>query len=349
MSIGATSTFNRTDRVAEGWYWALRSADLPRGQVKPVELLGRHLAVYRGQDGRVAALDAHCPHMGAHLAEGKVDGNGLRCFFHNWKFESDGCASDVPCATGPVRASVRSWPVEERYGLIWLWTGETARHPVPYVPELEHDEGDALLGARFAKGCHPNVVMINAIDAHHFNTVHHLPVDLDFECIRTNENNMRFENRTRMPESNAFTRFAGRFYAGPLTYKMSYWYGSTGSVTVGPDFLHFHIIFALRLAKDGTTEGQTILVTKRRRGPIGWLFNRVLLFLSWVVGTYFAHGDTRVFQTIKFDFKTPLKADRSIIQFIKHVEEQPSIAVGAWTENELVQLPSIGLRAVEGQ
>ena len=61
---------------------------------------------------------------------------------------------------------------------------------------------------------------------------------------------------------------------------MSYWYGSTGSVTVGPDFLHFHIIFALRADENGKTRGQTILVTKKRPGPLGWLFNRVLLFLT---------------------------------------------------------------------
>ncbi len=339
-----TKVFNSTERVVEGWYWALRSSELKPGQVKPLNLLGRELALYRGRDGRVAALDAYCPHMGAHLAEGKVDGNGLRCFFHNWKFESDGCASDVPCATGPVRASVRSWPTEEKYGLIWVHTGAEPRTRIPFVPELEHEEVDSFLGLPFEKGCHPNVVMINAIDAHHFNTVHHLPVELEFECVAVDANNMTFSNTTKMPTGNAFTRFASRFYAGPLTYKMSYWFGNTGSVTVGPDFLHFHIIFALRLGPNGRTQGQTILVTRKRPGLTGKAFDSVLLFLSWVVGAYFGHGDTRVFESIKFDFQTPLKADRSIIQFMKHVEAQRTVAWGSWESEDdaLVQLPSRG-------
>ena len=341
MAIGTLRTFGQTDRVVEGWYWLLRSRNLRNRQVKPLNIMGRELAVYRGEDGRVVALDAHCPHMGAHFAEGKVEGGSIRCFFHNWKFDADGCVEDVPCANGPVRASVSAWPVEEKYGLIWIYTGQNPRQTIPYVPELENEEVDYFLGSDFQKGCHPNIVMINAIDAHHFTSVHHLPVDLEFDCTAVNENNMTFENTTKMPKKNFFTRFASRFYAGPLTYKMSYWFGSTGSVTVGPDFLHFHIIFALRLNKEGRTEGQTILVTKKRSGVFGWFFNKVLLFLSWVVGTYFAHGDTKVFESIKFAFKTPLKADASIIQFIKHVESQRTVDWGNWEGEELVKLPAM--------
>jgi len=339
MGVESLKTFGQTDRVVEGWYWLLRAGDLKKKQVKPVEVLGRDLAVYRSETGKVVALDAHCPHMGAHFAEGKVDGEGIRCFFHNWKFDAQGCVEDVPCSKTSVRAEVTSWPVEEKYGLIWIYTGEAPKHPIPYVPELENEEVDYFLGSNFQKGCHPNVVMINAIDAHHFTSVHHLPVDLSFACNALNENNMTFENTTKMPTNSMFTRFASQFYKDALTYKMSYWFGNTGTVTVGPDFLHFHIMFALRLNAEGRTEGQTILMTKKRPGLLGWAFNKILLFLSWVVGTYFAHGDTKVFETIKFKFKTPLKADYSIIKFIQHVEAQKALEWGSWVEENLVQLP----------
>ena len=68
--------FNRPDRVVEGWYWALPAHALKRGTVKPVNLMGRELAIYRGQDGVAVAMDAYCPHMGAHLAQGR---GGRRC------------------------------------------------------------------------------------------------------------------------------------------------------------------------------------------------------------------------------------------------------------------------------
>lgn len=345
-SLRDTRTFNRREQLAEGWYWALRSRELARGQVKAVRLLGKDLAIYRGEDGKAVALDAHCPHMGAHLAEGKVDGNGVRCFFHAWKFDASGRCVDVPCMDEPANAELRSWPCEERYGLVWVWTGPEARQPLPYVPDLENEEPDVILGNRFVKMCHPNVVMINAIDAQHFDSVHHLPVKLDMEPREVNENGITFSNTTRVPESNALTRFMGRFYAGPLTYSMCYWYGSTGSVTVGPDFFHFHIIFALRQTDEGHAEGQTILITRKRRGVLGWLVNRVALFLSKLVGDYFAMGDTRVFQTIKFDFKTPIKADLAIVRFIKHLEAQRPVRWGSWEPSPSV-LPIVSGDAVE--
>src|SRR3954469_12907172 len=88
--------FNRTDVVAVGWYWLLLSSEVRRGCVQAANIVGNELAVFRGEDCRIAALDAYCPHMGAHLAEGKVQGNELRCFFHNWCFDREGSCVDIP-------------------------------------------------------------------------------------------------------------------------------------------------------------------------------------------------------------------------------------------------------------
>lgn len=328
--MSAYRLFNRPDRFAEGWYWALDSRALPRGKTAKLTFLGRELVLFRGSDGRVAALDAYCPHMGAHLGEGTVEGSRLRCLFHGWKFENSGRCSEAPGAPGgcpPAAAKTPSWPVAEAYGLIWVWTGPEARRPAPFVPELEGGEADWAHGAAFVKDCHPNVVMVNAIDAHHFNTVHNLPVKLEMEPRIIHENNIQFANTTAVPRTSAAGRLIAPFYKSALTYWMSYWYGSTGSVTLGPDFLHFHIIFALRAGAGGKTEGRTLLVTKKRPGLVGWSVNRILLFLTKVVGSYFAHGDTKIFRSIKFDLKTPLAADRPILRFIEHLENQ---SVSPW-------------------
>lgn len=329
-AVREAKTFNNPERFIEGWYWAIPSRSLKVGQVKPVTLQGRELAIYRGADGKPVTLDAYCPHMGAHLAEGKVEGEGLRCFFHNWKFDPQGSCVDSPCLGNPISAKVRSWPTAEKYGLIWVWTGETPRHPVPFVPELESEECDVSFGSPFQKNCHPNVVMINAIDAHHFNTVHNFPIDIVFEKQELNENAITFSNTTRGGDESWVIKLIRPLYKNEGTYKMCYWYGSTGTVTLGPDIFHFHIMFALRLVEGGKTEGQTILITKKRPGLLGWLFNRVVLWVTWMVGSYFAKGDTQVFKTIKFDFKTPTIADRSIVEFIEQVETQKPLKWESW-------------------
>ncbi|HMV70481.1 MAG TPA: aromatic ring-hydroxylating dioxygenase subunit alpha [Myxococcota bacterium] len=330
-----TEVFNRADRFVEGWYWAMPSAELSRGAVKPLRLLGRDLAVWRSASGRVHAHDAYCPHMGAHLAEGSVDGEGIRCFFHHWKFDGEGELVDIPCQEHRPHVGVRSWHTDEQYGLIWIWAGAGAPHlPVPYIPELDGKKVRARLGNRFVKGCHPNVVMINAIDEQHFHSVHPLASSLAvggrFDVKPLSANHIMFDNANPVPDTNVVTRLLGTLYDGPLTYRMVYWNGTTGSVTVGPDRQHFHIIFALRPNDQGQAEGQTILVTDAHDGPHGWLYDRACLRLAQAVGDYFAKGDTEVFQTIRWSFATPIKADRSIIHFIQHLEEQPVVAWGTW-------------------
>ena len=141
-----------------------------------------------------------------------------------------------------------------------------------------------------------------------------------------------FDNANHVPKNSWFNRFLSRFYENALTYRMVYWNGSTGSVTVGPDFWHFHIIFALRPNADGCAEGQTILVTNKRAGFFGYLIDKLSLVLSNIVGSYFAKGDTQVFQTMRWNFKTPIKADRPIIQFMKHLQKQKAATWGDWKE-----------------
>src|SRR3989344_8362213 len=67
--------FSKTDFLPEGWYWLLRSRDLKKKSALPVKLWKRDFVVFRGTDGKARVLDAHCPHMGAHLCDGKVEEN----------------------------------------------------------------------------------------------------------------------------------------------------------------------------------------------------------------------------------------------------------------------------------
>ena len=327
-------TFNNSTQFIEGWYWVLPSKELKIGMVKAVTLLGKNLAIYRGFSNQVVAIDAYCPHMGAHLAEGKVDGDGIRCFFHNWKYDAEGICVDIPSLEKPLPVCIKTWHTAEQYGIVWVWVGTQKPHSLPFVPELEQVDCDYILGTRFIKNCHPNVLLINAIDAHHFNTVHNLPLQIVFDSKELNSNAITFSNTTRGGDNSWLIRLIRPLYQKEVTYSMCYWYGSTGTVTLGPDLLHFYIVFALRMIEGGKTEGQTILITPKRHGCLGWGVNRGLLWLTQQVGNYFAKGDTQVFQTIQFDLKTPTKADRSILEFIQHVNRQKALTWQTWENVE---------------
>jgi phthalate 4,5-dioxygenase oxygenase subunit len=113
-------------------------------------LLGRHYVAIRASDGRIGFFDEGCPHRGASLALARVEDGHLRCIFHAWKFDVTGQA--VECPTEPegerhdafcARVKLKSYPVHEAGGLIWVWLGDTAEAPpfpaLPFVGALEEN------------------------------------------------------------------------------------------------------------------------------------------------------------------------------------------------------------------
>lgn len=65
--------------------------ELPRGQRKLVFMAGRCIVLFN-IDGAVYAIDNSCPHQGASLAGGKLDGTQLQCPAHGLRFDlAAGC------------------------------------------------------------------------------------------------------------------------------------------------------------------------------------------------------------------------------------------------------------------
>jgi len=60
---------------------------------KAVRVGDEKVAVFRVGD-RWFALQDECPHMGASLADGKLDGGSVVCRWHDWKFELDSGQGD---------------------------------------------------------------------------------------------------------------------------------------------------------------------------------------------------------------------------------------------------------------
>lgn len=109
-----------------GWFAVARSAELEPGAVRPLEFLETELVIWRGEDGAARALDAYCPHLGAHLGyDSKVVGNDLQCPFHHWQYAGDGRVTAIPYAPmippKLARACDRAWPVYEDMGMIFVW------------------------------------------------------------------------------------------------------------------------------------------------------------------------------------------------------------------------------------
>jgi phenylpropionate dioxygenase-like ring-hydroxylating dioxygenase large terminal subunit len=147
---------------------------------KPVraKVLGRNLALFRDDSGNVHCLADTCIHRGGALGRGWVKDNCLVCPYHGWRYGADGKCTFVPSegedySISP-RARVDSYPVEERYGMIWVFLGdldEKERYPIPPFPEFGNPEWKALQ-AEFTWNAEAARVVENGIDVAHAAFVH---------------------------------------------------------------------------------------------------------------------------------------------------------------------------------
>ncbi len=74
------------DGAESGWVAFGTVEDIPAGGARAVRTLIGEIGLFRTGDGRVFALDNICPHKGARLSEGCIEGDHVVCPLHGWKF-----------------------------------------------------------------------------------------------------------------------------------------------------------------------------------------------------------------------------------------------------------------------
>ena len=163
--------------VANGWFRLAYSDELAAGQVLPLSLLDRELVLYRDEQGGAHAVDAYCPHLGAHLGHGgKVEGSGIRCPFHNWLWMADGSCGGIPYSDHvPPRARIHCWPLAESNGIIMAWHHDAGLPPsfeIPTLPELESADWTPLVVRKWTIKSHWLDMNENSVDQVHFEYVH---------------------------------------------------------------------------------------------------------------------------------------------------------------------------------
>ncbi len=133
------------------WYPAMQSEELGAAP-SHVRMLGMDFALFRDAAGRAHCLANTCVHRGGSLGHGKVKGDCIECPYHGWRFDQDGVCRRIPSIGRdgkiPARAKVDSYPVEEKYGLIFVFLGdlpEAERPPIREILEWDDDKWRATI------------------------------------------------------------------------------------------------------------------------------------------------------------------------------------------------------------
>jgi len=155
------------------WYPVEYSKALRPGQVQEVVFWRRSVAVFRGEDGKVRAVDNRCAHRQLKLSIGHVKGCNLVCQYHGWEYDGAGKLCKVPhelFGKGLPNITLRHYPAQERYGLVWVFFGDPARAgdvPLPHIPELEGPKPWAKLLVDFTWNAHHSMIIDNVSDFTH--------------------------------------------------------------------------------------------------------------------------------------------------------------------------------------
>ncbi|MGC8534165.1 MAG: Rieske 2Fe-2S domain-containing protein [Rhizomicrobium sp.] len=152
------------------WHPVAWSYELKRGQPLATRFAGEAIVLFRRSDGQLVALEDRCAHRQVPLHLGKVEGDRLRCGYHGWAYDQSGKCVEIPYL-GPDRVcnAVRSYPVQERDGLIFVFPGNAKlaeSRPVP-VPGSRSNAAYTTRRLRRRVDCHYSFMHENLFDMNH--------------------------------------------------------------------------------------------------------------------------------------------------------------------------------------
>lgn len=165
--------------IKNQWYAILPSKAVKRDRIIGVKRLNMDLAVFRNGEGGVGCVTDQCTHRGAALSIGKVVGNCIQCPFHGLTFNVSGDCTSIP-ANGRAstenisRYNVRSWPIIEKNGIIYMWYGD-AKNATGEPPFFYEDMDSSWTYSELEDhwNSHYSRCIENQLDVVHLPFVHH--------------------------------------------------------------------------------------------------------------------------------------------------------------------------------
>lgn len=171
--------------VTDAWYFVALSRQVAPAGLTRYEIMNEPVLVGRTRAGQVYAMRDICPHRAAPLSAGRLveregEGETIECPYHGWRFRPDGVCAAIPSLVedqdyDPERIKVRSYPVRESQGMVFVWMSADPRRPT----EPDHEpplfpgaDGDAKLVEWMDFDSHIDHAVVGLMDPAHGPYVH---------------------------------------------------------------------------------------------------------------------------------------------------------------------------------
>ena len=160
--------------IKNAWYVAAWSEEVRRSLLSR-KICENAVLFYRRLDGGAVAIADKCRHRLLPLSLGKLEGDAVVCGYHGFTFGSDGQCIRIPSQDRiSDNYKVRSYPVIERDGIVWIWPGQLEAANPDLIPSLPWCGDPAWAGPRGAALAEAEyrLILDNLLDLTHETYVH---------------------------------------------------------------------------------------------------------------------------------------------------------------------------------
>ncbi|MGM0576141.1 MAG: Rieske 2Fe-2S domain-containing protein [Myxococcota bacterium] len=155
------------------WYAVEHADRLEPGEVVETKFWGQSIAIFRTEEGELHAIANRCAHRQLKLTTGHVSGCNLVCPYHGWAYDGAGKVVDIPHSLfgrKMPKFKVPSYPLQVRYGLVWIFPGDpemAEERKIPDIPELEGPDRWACVPVSMTIKGHHSMIIDNVSDFTH--------------------------------------------------------------------------------------------------------------------------------------------------------------------------------------
>lgn len=158
------------------WYAVELSKNLKPAKSLEVIFWKSRIAIFRGTDGKVRALENRCAHRQLRLTSGIVDGNNIICQYHGWTYDHCGKCIAISHEIGTSKKDklpniqIKSYPVQEKYGLIWVFPGDPELADtvtIPAIAPLDQEKPWKFIPIDITIDAHFSMILENVCDFNH--------------------------------------------------------------------------------------------------------------------------------------------------------------------------------------
>ena len=152
------------------WYPLAWSYELKRGKPMARHFAGEPVVLYRGESGKVHALEDRCAHRQVPLSMGIIEGDTLKCGYHGWTYDCAGHCTNIPyLGRERLPNGVTAYPTAEIDGMIFIFPGDPAKAEERRPASLGSNADKSYKTRRLDRSvaCHYSFMYENLSDMNH--------------------------------------------------------------------------------------------------------------------------------------------------------------------------------------